>query len=132
MLRIYDVNVQVLANLEIETAILNAAQIRPQLPLRKREDGMVQHQDTRLIFTQLFNGLPDSPFVGRLPMKVIEYEDVVLLLYFASICRKVLQILEIKINLGNAPEQPVKSRHIKGMLSGYHRCVDLAHSTVLL
>ena len=93
MLRIHDVNMQVLANLEIETAILNAAQIRPQLPLRKRKDGVVQHQYTRLIFTQLFNGFPDSSRVGRLPMKVIEYEDTVLLPDFASIGRKVLQIL---------------------------------------
>ena len=88
MLRIHDVNMQVLANLKIKTAILNAAQIRPQLPLWKRKDGMMQHQDAHLIFTQLFNDFPDSPFVGRLPMKVIEYEDVVLLPDFASIGRK--------------------------------------------
>ena len=60
MLRIHDVNMQVLVNLEIETALLNAAQVRPRLPLRKREDGVVQHQYTRLIFTQLFNGFADS------------------------------------------------------------------------
>ena len=61
----------------------------------------------------------------RLLMKIEEKQRVIFGAPLADVRGEVFHVLRVEVDFGHAAEGGVKCRHIKGMLAGDHRGLDL-------